>query len=245
MAGVLLVRNAAQRKELTGANDALFRSEWRFRSIFEQSPFSLWEQDYTELIALLDTVRSWGITDLAAHARKFPDFYGDLAGSIMTTRVNKATLDFLGATSESQVLGPLRPLLPADGSGFFKVIQALFEGKNSFEGRGTILDLDGRIRTILIGLTFPDEASGFRRVIVNIVDITLREQTRGTAHRRTVRTGACVAGRCRRSIVGFDRTRTQPAARRHADQRSNRSAVDTPQSAGPRRRDAGGGTGRA
>ncbi len=177
MAGVLLVRNAAQRKELIGANDALFRSEWRFRSIFEQSPFSLWEQDYTELIALLDAVRTWGITDLAAHARKFPGFYGDLAGSIMTTRVNKATLGFLGATSDSQVLGPLKPLLPADGSGFFKVIQALFEGKPSFEGRGTILDLDGKIRTILIGLTFPDEASGFRRVIVNIVDITQREQT--------------------------------------------------------------------
>lgn len=177
MAGILLVRNAAQRRELIGANDALFRSEWRFRSIFEQSPFSLWEQDYTELIALLDAVRTWGITDLAAHARKFPGFYGDLAGSIMTTRVNKATLDFLGATSDSQVLGPLKPLLPADGSGFFRVIQALFEGKNSFEGRGTILDLNGRSRTILIGLTFPDEASGFRRVIVNIVDVTQREQT--------------------------------------------------------------------
>ena len=177
MAGVLLVRNAAQRKELIEANDALLRSEWRFRSIFEQSPFSLWEQDYSELIALLDAVRTQGVTDLAAHARKSPGFYGDLAGSIMTTRVNKATLDFLGATSDSQVLGPLKPLLPADGSGFFRVIQAVFEGKNSFEGRGTILDLDGRIRTILIGLTFPDDASEFRRVIVNIVDITQREQT--------------------------------------------------------------------
>ncbi len=112
MAGVLLVRNAAQRKELIGANDALVRSEWRFRSIFEHSPFSLWEQDYSELIALLNAVRTQGVTDLAAHARKFPGFYGDLAGSIMTTRVNKATLDFLGATSDSQVLGPLKPLLP-------------------------------------------------------------------------------------------------------------------------------------
>jgi signal transduction histidine kinase len=177
MAGGLLVRNAAQRKELIGANDALFHSEWRFRSIFEQSPFSLWEQDYTELIALLDAVRTQGVTDLAAHARKFPAFYGDLADSIITTRVNKATLDFLGAASDSQVLGPLKPLLPADGSGFFKVIQALFEGKSSFEGRGTILDLDGKIRTILIGLTFPDKASGFRRVVVNIVDITQRELT--------------------------------------------------------------------
>ena len=177
MAGVLLVRNAAQRKELIGANDALVRSEWRFRSIFEHSPFSLWEQDYSELIALLDAVRTQGVTDLAAHARKFPGFYGDLAGSIMTTRVNKATLDFLGAASDSQVLGPLKPLLPADGSGFFRVIQALFEGKPSFEGRGTILDLDGNVRTILIGLTFPDEASELRRVIVNIVDITQRELT--------------------------------------------------------------------
>ena len=127
MAGVLLVRNAAQRKALMEANDALFRSEWRFRSIFEQSPFSLWEQDYSELTALLDAVRTQGVTDLAAHAKNFPAFYGDLAGSIMTTRVNKATLDFLGATADSQVLGPLKPLLPADGSGFFRVIQALFE----------------------------------------------------------------------------------------------------------------------
>jgi hypothetical protein len=56
-----------------------------------------------EPIALLDAVGTQG--DLAAHVKKFPGFYGDLAASVIRTRVNRRYWIFLRRLS--QVLGPL------------------------------------------------------------------------------------------------------------------------------------------
>lgn len=178
ISGSLLLRDNASRACLIKTNDALTQSEWRFRSIFEQARFSLWEQDFTKVYELLETLKAQGVTNLVSHAERFPDLARDISDLIVTTNVNQATLELLGASSNLQVVGPLTPFVPPDSSGFLRVIQALFEGRDRFEGRASILGVDGKVRTILIGMTFPDKTKESRRVIANLVDITQREKTR-------------------------------------------------------------------
>lgn len=174
---MLLLRDQASRGKLMATHAALTQSEWRYRQIFANARFSLWEQDYARVGPALAALRAAGVTDLADHARQTPGFAESLAALIVTTDVNAATLELIGARRRQDVLGPLDRFLPPDRSVLLQVLQALLDGRDRFEGRGAIMGLDGRPRIILLGITFPEHGDGLSRVITSLVDITEREET--------------------------------------------------------------------
>lgn len=177
----LLLRDQVSRRSLMRANTALTRSETRYRSIFEQARFSLWEQDYSEARTLLATLRDQGVRDLAAHAREHPDFARDCARLIRTVHVNDATAELLRLSSPAEALGPIERFLPADDpAALLAVLTALAEGRGRFEGRARLVAADGEVRTVLLGISFPEEAEEFGRVVVGMVDVTEREQLQQT-----------------------------------------------------------------
>jgi signal transduction histidine kinase len=173
----LLLRDHATRKSLVQANHALVRSERRYRSIFEQARFPLFEQDYSGVAAELGKLRLQGIVDMAAHAAQFPDFHDRMARMIMTADANGATQTMLAAPKRQDVLGPLAPLLPPGEHVLVPVLQALVDGHDHYEGPGRMIAFDGTQRIILIALNFQDDTLGLSRVIGTLVDITQREQT--------------------------------------------------------------------
>lgn len=177
----LLLRDEVSRRSLMRAHTALVRSETRYRSIFEQARFSLWEQDYSEVRTLLATLRDRGVRDLAAHAREHPDFTRDCARLIRTVHVNDATAELLRLSSPAEALGPIERFLPADNpAALLAVLTALAEGRGRFEGRARLVAADGEVRTVLLGISFPEEAEEFGRVVVGMVDVTEREQLQQT-----------------------------------------------------------------
>ncbi|CAO3454335.1 ATP-binding protein [Azospirillum largimobile] len=175
--GALLVRDHESRALLVRANGALARSEKRYRSMFEQARVSLWEQDFTAVTAALDALRADGVTDLAAHAQANPGWAREMGALIVTTNVNDATLELLGAADRADVLGPLERFLPEDDPAMPQVLLALWDGRDRFEGRAQLIAADGRVLTVLLGISFPDDGIGFDQVVVGIVDITQRERT--------------------------------------------------------------------
>lgn len=172
----LLIRDQASRERLVRAHEALTRSERRYRAIFAQAPFSLWEQDYSRVWEKLEALRSQGVTDIAEHIRAHPEFPREMSESILTTDVNAATLELLGGTTPADVLGPLRPFHVEGESVLPGVLQAVFERRDGFEGVGRIRGVDGRLRKILIGIGLPPDPDGFDRVVVSLVDMTAREE---------------------------------------------------------------------
>ena len=175
--GALLVRDHDSRALLLRANGALARSEKRHRSMFEQARISLWEQDFTAVTASLDTLRAAGVTDLAAYAQADPGWARGMGALILTTNVNDATVELLGAAGRPAVLGPLDRYLPAEDPAMLQVLQALWERRDRFEGRAQLIAADGRTLTVLLGISFPDDCVGFDQVVVGVVDITQRERT--------------------------------------------------------------------
>ncbi|MBK1838658.1 sensor histidine kinase [Azospirillum sp. YIM B02556] len=175
--GALLVRDHDARALLVQANGALARSEKRHRCMFEQARFSLWEQDFTTVKAELDALRAGGVTELAAHLQADPGWVRRMGALILTTSVNDATVELLGAADRTAVLGPLGRFLPAEDPAMADVLLALWNGRNRFEGRAQLIAADGRRLTVLLGISFPDDGVGFDQVVVGIVDITQRERT--------------------------------------------------------------------
>jgi signal transduction histidine kinase len=175
--GALLVRDHDSRALLVRANNALARSERRYRGMFEQARISLWEQDFTAVTAALDALRADGVTDIAAHAQANPGWAREMGASVVTTNVNDATLELLGAAGRAEVLGPLERFLPAEDPALPQILLALWDGRDRFEGRAQLIAADGRTLTVLLGISFPDDGVGFDRVVVGVVDITQRERT--------------------------------------------------------------------
>jgi len=173
----LLLRDHTTRKRLVEANKALRRSERRYRSIFEQARFSLFEQDFSAVVAEVGALRARGVIDMAAHAAQFPDFHDRMANLIITADANKATQIMLAAQGPDDVLGPLAPLLPPGEPVLIPVLQALADGQSYYEGPGRLIAFDGTPRIVLIALNFQDDTSNLSRVIGTLVDITQREQT--------------------------------------------------------------------
>lgn len=173
----LLLREQASRRLLVETNGVLHRSERRYRSLFEQVHFSLWEQDFTKVRDALEELRRGGVTDIAAHARSEPGFAHRIIGRIETIDVNDATVALLGAASRAEVLGPVQRFIPPDDTVALAILQALFEKRDHFEGKASIIGVDGRELTVLLGITFPDDGTGFDQVAVAVVDITQRERT--------------------------------------------------------------------
>lgn len=177
---VVLLRDQASRQSLMAANTALARSETRYRSIFEQAPVALWEQDFSEVRATLARLRQQGVRDVAAYAREHPAFARDCARRIRTVHVNDATAELLRLSSPSEALGPIERFLPAGDPALPAVLAAVAEGSSQFEGRAKLVAADGQVLTVLLGIAFPDEADEFGRVVVAMVDMTQREQIQQT-----------------------------------------------------------------
>ncbi|MGL4965155.1 MAG: sensor histidine kinase [Inquilinus sp.] len=177
---VLLLRDQASKQSLVAANTALARSETRYRSIFEQVRVALWEQDFSEVRAMLARLRQQGVRDVAAYAREHPAFARDCARRIRTMHVNDATAELLRLSSPSEALGPIERFLLAGDPALPAVLAAVAEGSSRFEGRAKLLAADGQVLTVLLRISFPDEADEFGRVVVGMMDVTEREQLQQT-----------------------------------------------------------------
>lgn len=176
----LLLRDQTSKRSLMRAHTALARSETRYRAIFEQARFSLWEQDFSAVRDRLAALRDQGVRDLAAHAREHPDFTRDCARLIRTVDINDATVELLRIRSRADGLGSIERFLPAGDPALLDVLTAVAEGRGRFEGRARLVAADGAVRTVLLGISFPEEADEFGRVVAGMVDVTEREQLQQT-----------------------------------------------------------------
>lgn len=99
--------------------NSLQQSEARYRSLFEESPISLWEEDFSAVKVYLDGLRSQGITDFEAYFEQHPAELGRCAQMVRVIDVNQATLK-LCKVSDKKELHDLGQVFSANELNFFK-----------------------------------------------------------------------------------------------------------------------------
>ncbi len=149
-------------------------SERRARNLFESVPVSIWEEDYTQVRAALDHLKSEGVTDFAAYFSAHPDSVVRLAASVRVLKVNPATVKLYGAKSELDFLAGIdRVFSEASLPVFTRQLVAFAAGERVFESVAEQRTFDGRTLHVLISvrLPLPGEAAV---AFVSIKDITER-----------------------------------------------------------------------
>jgi ammonium transporter len=164
--------------ELANMADKMAVSETRFRSLFEDSPLSLWEEDYSQVRIALDKVLQSGVTDLREHFREHPGLAVEFARLIQVVNVNQATLDLYGAKTKDELLGSLEALLgEASDPEIADQLATLAEGHHEFESEMTLYRLNGETGMSLVSVSIaPGSEESWLKVFVSVVDVTDRKK---------------------------------------------------------------------
>jgi signal transduction histidine kinase len=161
---------AAQNK----AKELLFESEQKFRSLFENSPISLWEEDFSEVKSFIDEVRRQGISDLDDFFKTNHEAAIRCAKMVKVIDVNQNTVKLFSARSKDDLTSHLDQLFCARSlDPFIQGVIKMTQNKSDCRVIGINKTLNGEELEFKIQASImPGYEDTWGKVIVSMSDIT-------------------------------------------------------------------------
>lgn len=160
------------------AERILLQSEERYRSLFEDSPISLWEEDYSDVKKYMDSLKQRGIKDLESYLDNNPDEVKKIANMVKINDVNNVTLTIYEAKSKEKFFEGLGAFFSEEAYKVFKEeVLVLHSGQTVFESEYPGFKLTGEpIHVVVKSSVVPGFEETLEKVIVSIVDVTKLKQ---------------------------------------------------------------------
>jgi len=173
--GTVVSRLFSERERIGNVMQA---SEKRCRGLFEDSPISLWEEDFYEVKRRIQELRKSGVNDFRKYLKKNPEAMEELGNLIRVVDVNKATLKLYGAKDRRELLGKLTKIFGKESYATFREeLIAVAENKTVFESETVIRTLAGEKKNVFLRWSVaPGYEETLSRVMVSVIDITERKQ---------------------------------------------------------------------
>jgi len=170
---VFVVRDISEKRK---TEQALKESESSYRSIFENSPVSIWIEDFSEVKKYIDNLRASGIEDINEFFLENPDEVTKCTKLVKLIDVNQATIDLHNVRSKAHVLGNLSDIILEDALDMFREeTVAITGGKQYFVKEATMMNLSGENKHLLVQLIVPPGyEETLSRVLIFMEDLTER-----------------------------------------------------------------------
>jgi signal transduction histidine kinase len=168
----------AEIAERERVEEALRGSEARYRSLFEDSPVSIWEEDFSQVKAYFDELRASGVTDWRTYFESHPEAVAHCAESVRILDVNQATLALLRARDKQELLAGLPNIFTKESLLVFREeLITLAQGGQRFESEAVQRSLTGEKKLVVLHLSVaPGFEDSLGKVLVTSLDITERKQ---------------------------------------------------------------------
>ncbi len=171
-------------QEVSRKTDALRASEANYRTLFENSPISLWLEDYSEVKSFLDARRHEMLGDPAGYFEEHPEVVDACIRLVRVDDVNEATLTLHSAESKEQLLGSLEGVLTKRSRReYADQLVLIAEGARSFEKTTVDQTLDGTEKHVALRwVVAPGSEDSLDRVLVSKYDITATVEAEAALH---------------------------------------------------------------
>ena len=171
----LLSTNTLLEQKVEERTKKLRESEHKFRNLFSKNPVSLWEEDFTEVIKLLDDKKKNGNIDLIKYLNDNPEFIFECATKIKVLNINQISLEMFKAPDKEYLINNLTKTFNKKTFETFKnVLVAVAEGKRIFREETEYLNLKGEVFSAIIQLSFIENSN---MLLVSITDINQLKDT--------------------------------------------------------------------
>jgi diguanylate cyclase (GGDEF)-like protein/PAS domain S-box-containing protein len=159
------------------AEEAMHESETRYKTLFENSPVALWEEDFSQVVAGVDGIGLQGEL-LRQFLEMHPDIVISLLSKIVINDVNKATLQLYGYDDKQLLIGNSANLFKnVSHDTLVDELMAMSIRQSNYE---IIVDnsrIDGKVINVRVRWSvYPGHETKMSRVIVNTTDITQQIQ---------------------------------------------------------------------
>lgn len=157
---------------------ALIKSQSRYRELFDSSPISIWEEDYSLVKVQVDLLQKSGITNLKEYFSTHPDEVTELASLVRVTDINKACMELYQVGRKEDMLQSLTKVMDNEPlSHFEEEILGLIGPLKRFVWEGVDKTVNGRQMEVIVNGSIPEGyEEDWSKVIVSIIDITERRQ---------------------------------------------------------------------
>ena len=154
------------------AEQTLREAEERYRSLFEQSPIPLWEEDFSAVRDWLDA--QGDVDDWAAYFDGQPEHAVTCAGLVRILACNRSSLRLFGASSREELNLESSRYFNEESYGPFRdEIVTLAHGGTSYAAEVPIVDPEGVRRVVDLRLNvIPGHEERLDRVLVSFTDVS-------------------------------------------------------------------------
>ncbi len=181
-----LLHTVTQTSKLNGQNGAATTAVTpdKYHALFNASPISLWEEDFSGVKQFIDQLRQDGVTDFQAYFDAHPEDVIHCINLVNVIDINDMTLKLYQAGSKEELLANLETIFGEEAFDVFKAeLIVIGNGGVLFENEGTNYTLDCEPIQVQVRWSVPPGyEETLSRVIVSITDITQRKQVEHDLH---------------------------------------------------------------
>ena len=148
--------------------------ENKYRTLFEDAPISLWEEDFSDVKKYIDTLKEQGVTDFEAYFNNHPEEIIKCTQMVKVLDVNRVTYDLFKVAGKDELLQNLGYIFGEESTEVFRQeLIAIGNGERVFESRGINYDLEGnKLHVDVKWEISPGYEDTLERVLVSIINIT-------------------------------------------------------------------------
>jgi diguanylate cyclase (GGDEF)-like protein/PAS domain S-box-containing protein len=170
----------------------LRESEQRYWGLFEESPVSLWEEDFSEVNDYVKSLLQTGVTDLPEYLDEHPEVIENCLSRVKVIDVNREALHMYQAETKADLLNNFNKIFPLES---FSIIReemlAIARGQLMFESEGRNCTLTGEVIDIYLRWSVaPGCEDSLSRVFVSIMDISQRKKVEERAQEQAAQAEA-------------------------------------------------------
>jgi PAS domain S-box-containing protein len=166
----------ASLEDLRRAQPEIEAAAVRYRSLFQDSPNPLLEEDFSAVRSYLETLKARGVTDFEDYLGRHPEEVRECVKLVRILDVNAALVKMIHASDRQALLEGLEPVF--DESSYEVFCQELVyiaRGETLFDLLIPGRTLDGELRhTMIRWAAAPGSENSLERVYISVTDITER-----------------------------------------------------------------------